>query len=92
VTPQSSKVVQGQSHESTRTIDLGIQYGSLSVIRSDIGREALSASVKSYFGDLEWSSTKLPNVGVAELIQTVETGGTHVHRSMIIQESGYSMI
>jgi hypothetical protein len=48
--PQPSKIFEGRSHELMRVIDLGIQHRSLSAVRSNLGREALSALAKSYFG------------------------------------------
>jgi hypothetical protein len=49
MTPQPSKTTEGQSHELMRVVDLGIQWISLSAVRSDLGRVALSASTKFHF-------------------------------------------
>jgi hypothetical protein len=90
MTPQPSKIVEGQSRELMRAMDLGIQWRSLSAIRSDLGR----GSIK-YFDEVPLQenrggiASKLPNVGVAKLIWTIENRGTCVHRSTTIRKFKY---
>jgi hypothetical protein len=79
--PQPSKTVEGWSHELMRVIDLGIQWISLLVVRSELGM----GSIK-YFNEVPLQENrgglvlKHPNSRVVKLIWTVENGGMHVHK------------
>jgi hypothetical protein len=69
MTPQLSKTTEGWSRELMRVVDLGIQWRSLSVVRSDLGGGSVN-----YFDKVPlWENRgglapKLLNVGVTNLI------------------------